>query len=106
MDDLEFQLHDITSLAQKLSTIQQSLTQQEHMLLLAIFAAAADRAVVSDPLAGTATLPVPEIQGEAAGGGGLQATLGDLQQQLLNAYVPGNYFDSVAAANKKIVGMR
>ena len=106
MADLEFQLKDISNLAQKLRTIQQSLSQQEHMLLLAIFAAAAARVTVSDPLAGTITLPVPEIRGETPGAGGLQATLGDLQQQLLNAYIPGNYFDSVAGGNDKIVGMR
>ena len=104
--DLEFNLQDISNLAQKLRGIQQSLSQQEHMLLLAIFAAAAARVTVSDPLAGTVTLPVPEIRGDTPGAGGPQATLGDLQQQLLNAYIPGNYFDSVAGGNDKIVGMR
>jgi len=106
MADLEFNLQDITNLAQKLRALQQSLSQQEHMLLLAIFAAAADRTEVSDPMAGTVTLPVPEIWGDTAGAGGSQATLGDLQQQLLNAYLPGNYVESVAGGNKKIVGMR
>lgn len=106
MAGLEFSLQDISSLVQKLQGIQQSLSQQEHMLLLAIFAAAADRVTVSDPLAGTATLPVAEIRGETPGAGGLQATLGDLRQQLLNAYIPGNYFDSVSGGNEKIVGMR
>jgi hypothetical protein len=103
--NLEFSPQDIENLAQKLGRLQPSLSQQEHMLLLAIFAAAADRAVVSDA-AGTATLPVPEIWGQVPGAGGKQATLGDLQEQLINAYVPGNYFDSVTAVNEKIVGLR
>lgn len=104
MADLEFNLQDITDLAGKMSALE--LTEQERMLLLAIFAVAAEHAEVSGG-GGTATLPMPELWGKVAGSGvGDETNLGGLQQQLLNAYVPGNYFDSATALNEKIVGMR
>ena len=68
MADLEFNPQDIENLAQKISTLQQSLTEQERLLLLAIFAAAANRAKVSGG-GGTATLPIPELWGQKAGSG-------------------------------------
>src|SRR5712664_4779044 len=105
MADLEFNAQDIKNLAQKLGSLQQFLSVQERVLLLAIFAAAANHAEVSGA-GGTATLPLPELWGQKAGAGpGQETTLGGLQQQLLNAYVPGNYFDSVTKKTDKIVGM-
>jgi hypothetical protein len=104
MADLEFNPQDITDLADKISTLQ--FTEQQRLLLLAIFAAAANRTEVSGG-GGTATLPMPELWGEIAGSGvGQDAALGGLREQLLNAYVPGNYFDSATRRRDKIVGMR
>jgi hypothetical protein len=93
MDDLEFSRQDIENLTQKLSTLE--LTEQERELLLAIFAAAADRARPSGP--GEATLPPASSAraGEAEAATDEQETLADLQQQLLDAYTPTNSFDSV-----------
>jgi hypothetical protein len=79
---LEFNREEIESLIEKLSMLE--FSEQERELLLAIFAAAADRAQQTGPT--EAKLP------QASAG---QETLADLQQQLLNAYTPGNSFDSV-----------
>jgi hypothetical protein len=111
MADLEFSQKDIEDLAQKLSTIQPPLSEQESWLLLAIFAAAAARAKPSGPDGG-ATLPRFEIRTQPPGAGAgadEQVTLTDLQQHLLNAYIPGNDFNFVAtgeiAPEPKIVGI-
>ena len=82
MTYLEFDRKEIENLIQKLSTL--NLNEQERALLLAIFAAAADRAQQTGPT--VATLPEASVGEE---------TLADLQQQLLTAYTPGNSFDSV-----------
>lgn len=86
MADLEFNRREIEDLARKLSTLESSLTVQERALLLAIFAAAADRANQTGP--GVAALP-------QASGTDEEATLADLQQQLLSAHTPGNSFNDV-----------
>lgn len=104
--DLEFNLTDVTNLAQKLSGLQQDLTQQEHQLLLAIFAAAAARATVTNAVTSTSTLPQPQVHGPASGAGPGYASAADLQEQLLNAYIPGNYFDGVNSITEKTVGSR
>jgi hypothetical protein len=100
--DLQFGPDDITGLAQKLSQVQ-GLTETEYGLLLAIFAAAAARVEVTDPATGASTLPKPEIVGLAPGPtlpDVTQVTPADLQQQLLTAYIPGNYFGGAAAAGR------
>jgi hypothetical protein len=79
MANLEFNQQELADLAGKLSTLD--LTDQERALLLAIFAAAAERVNQTD--VGVATLP-------QAGETGEEPTVEDLQQQLLNAYIPGN----------------
>jgi hypothetical protein len=86
MADLEFNRQEIEELAGKLSTLESSLTVQERALLLAIFAAAADQANQTGP--SVATLP-------QASGTDEEATLVDLQQQLLSAHTPGNSFNDV-----------
>lgn len=94
MTDLQFGPDDITGLTQKLSAVQ-GLTETEYGLLLAIFAAAAARVEVTDPGTGQSTLPKPEIVGQAPGPNlpdVTQVTPLQLQQQLLTAYIPGNYF--------------
>jgi hypothetical protein len=98
MADLQFSQQEIEDLAQKLSRIQPSLSERESTLLLAIFAAAADRAKRSDS-GGGATLPWFEIRNPPPPppGAGEQVTLTDLQQQLLNAYIPGNDFNFASA---------
>jgi hypothetical protein len=102
MADLQFSQQEIEDLAQKLSRIQPSLSERESTLLLAIFAAAADRAKRSDS-GGGATLPGFEIRNPPpAAGTGQQVTLTGLQQQLLNAYIPGNDFNF--ASEPKVVG--
>lgn len=93
MANLEFNRQEIEDLTRKLSTLE--FSEQERALLLAIFAAAADRATQTD--LGVATLPEasPDQAPGAGAGTDEQATLADFQQQLLNAYTPGNSFDSV-----------
>src|SRR5713101_6448818 len=101
MAELQFSQQEIENLAQKLSRIQPSLSERESTLLLAIFAAAADRAKRSGP--DGATLPGFEIRNPPpAAGTGQQVTLTGLQQQLLNAYIPGNDFNF--ASEPKVVG--
>jgi hypothetical protein len=90
--ELEFNLDAITSLAGKLSTVQ-GLTGPEHDLLLAIFAAAAARAQVTNAGARTSTLPKAEVSGQEATPPNVTAEI--LKNQLLNAYIPGNYFQAV-----------
>jgi len=95
VDYLEFSINDITSLANKLSTIQ-NLSAQDRALLLAIFAAAAARAEVTDSANAISTLPVAQIVGssaEAGDAGVTPATPQSLQEQLLTSYIPGNYFE-------------
>jgi hypothetical protein len=105
--DLEFNLNDVTSLAEKLKALQPNLSQQEYMLLLAIFAAAAARATVTSQAAQTSTLPVPEISGQKATTPISRVTPETLKNQLLNAYIPGNYFQAVDPSTQdKITGDR
>ena len=94
MADFEFDPADIKSLAQKLNNVKQrlGLSEQEYNLLLLIFAAAAARAEVIDGTTGRSTLPNAKIMGETVGPGDQGVTLGNLQDQLLKAYIPGNYF--------------
>jgi hypothetical protein len=94
--NVEFTSQAITDLAQKLSTVAPSLNDQELALLLAIFAAAAERAKSFNPPDLGATLPEAAIRGPAAGTAiTAPVTAQILQQQLLGAYVPGNDFDSL-----------
>lgn len=102
MADLQFSRQDIEDLAQKLSMVKPPLSEQESKLLLAIFAAAADRAKPSGPDGG-ATLPEFEIRNQPPeAGADVPVTLTGLQEQLLNAYIPGNDFNFIVTG--KIVG--
>ena len=103
VDDLEFSLDDVTSLAQKLSSIQQNLSAQEYKLLLAIFAAAAARATVTNQAAKKSTLPQAHVVGQRSGRIPDQS-LGDLQDQLIRAYIPGNYFEAVDPVAASTIG--
>jgi hypothetical protein len=101
--NLEFSQDDITGLARKLSTLQPYLSQQEYTLLLAIFAAAAAHLTGTDAVAGTSTLPKAGIFGQAAGANlpnVTNVTPAGLQEQLLTAYIPGNYFGGAAATDR------
>jgi hypothetical protein len=101
--DFEFTLEQVTSLAQKLSKVQQDLQPEEYKLLLAIFAAAAARATVTNQAAHTSTLPEPHVVGQASGPIP-QQSLNDLQDQLINAYIPGNYFQAVDPTKGRTTG--
>jgi hypothetical protein len=96
MPDMEFTQEDIDGLVQKVATLAPDLDESERVLLLAIFAMAAEHAKPSRP--GRATLPQPASLGEfpqEIDESADQATLADLRQELLNAYITGNSFDSV-----------
>ncbi len=100
MDLIQFTQAEIEELAQELSTLG-SLTDPQKELLVAIFAAAADRAKpvapagpAGQPKSPAAVLPAANIKNRAAG-----APLPDLKQALLNAYVPGNDFSDVMATS-------
>ena len=101
MAGLYFSREEIRGLAGKVARIGDLLSPKERTLLLAIFAAAAASA---DPAAGDhgPSLRTPEVsreEGTSGSGGNEQAELGDLQTQLLNAYIPGNSFDSPGRYN-------
>jgi len=106
MTNLEFTQQDIERLVDKLAAVTSTLTQQERMLLVAIFAAAANQTQPSDtPNAGL--LPVPEFWGQERGTGarrGLQPTTEELKRQLLDGYVPGKDFGGSTHIDKKVVG--
>lgn len=100
MDELEFSNEDIRKLADTLNRIE--LSGPERKLLVAIFAAAANRATPVGP-GGKAKLPGFEFrdaprQAEPSE----EVTFGDLKEQLLNAFIPGQDFTFVVRG--KIVG--
>jgi hypothetical protein len=98
--DLKFSLALVTSLAEKLSQVQ-NLTGPEHDLLLAIFAAAAARAQLVGGVDHSSTLPLAEVSGQQPPA---NVTPDILKQQLLNAYIPGNYFQAVEAFQASTIG--
>lgn len=96
MDLLQFTQAEIEELAQELSTLQ-SLNDRQRFLLIAIFAAAADRAKPvapagppGQPKSPAAVLPAPQVKNQPAG-----VVPADLKQALLSAYVPGNDFNDL-----------
>jgi len=97
MADLEFSRQDIVGLTQKLASLYGILSPQELALLRAIFAAAA--ASANPPGQNQpSTLPAASSPGPPlAAGADYDQTVAYFQQQLLNAYTPGNSFDSVTA---------
>jgi hypothetical protein len=101
MADMEFSRQDLEDLVRKVSQLQPYLSDTERQLLMAIFAAAAERAKAFGPKQ-AATLPEAESSGQPAGDGtGAQPTPEDLQRQLLAAYIPGKSFDSLTSGPSK-----
>ncbi len=99
MADLEFSRDDIVSLIEKISTLQPDFSDQEFQLLLSIFALAAEHAwPAGEPQ--TAILPEAAAPGQQPGVG--PATVDELQQQLLQAYIPGSSFDSVTGGDAEV----
>jgi hypothetical protein len=97
MADMEFSRQDLEDLVRKVSQLQPYLSERERQLLMAIFAAAAERAKPFGPKQ-AATLPEAEGARPPAGDQtGEQPTPADLQRQLLAAYIPGKSFDSLTA---------
>ena len=81
MPELQFNRKDIEDLTRKVGTLEPYLSEQEHALLLAIFAAASERA---EPRTRAATLPTAGMEHPTREAGTpRQATFGELQQQLL-----------------------
>jgi hypothetical protein len=101
MADLEFSRDDIVSLIEKISTLQPDFSDQELQLLTSIFALAAEHVMPAGELQ-TATLPEAVAPGQQAGVG--PATVDELQQQLLQAYIPGSSFDSVTGSDAEVAG--
>jgi hypothetical protein len=97
MANLEFSRRDIEGLTEKVASLYGTLSPQELALLLAIFAAAAG--ITNPPSQNQpSTLPTASSSGPPlAAGANYDATRAYFQQQLLNAYTPGNSFDSVTA---------
>ena len=93
MPELQFNQKDIEDLSRKVGTLEPYLSDEERTLLLAIFAAAS--ASAKRPSAASrkraATLPVADTNHPATRGARTprQATFGDLQRQLLDAYKAG-----------------
>jgi hypothetical protein len=97
MADLEFSRDDIVNLIEKISTLQPDFSDQELQLLTSIFALAAKHiTAVAEPeavaLPETVTLPEAVAPSQQAADG--PATVDELRQQLLHAYIPGSSFDS------------
>jgi hypothetical protein len=103
MRDLEFSEADIENLAGKLSAIEHRLTDHERDLLLAIFAAAADRARPAGQHR-PATLRAAQISARPETDAENQVTSEELRDQLLKAYAPGN--DFVFVTSRKISGVK
>jgi hypothetical protein len=102
MIEVAFDREDINELAEKIANRLHDLSPFEHALLLAIFAAAADRAEHAGDH--RATLPASQfthIPLERRKDDDVSAD--ELHRQLLEAFTPGNDFDSVVAS-AKIVG--
>lgn len=107
MADLELNRQNIEDLAQKVaSLLWPELSDPERELLRAIFANAASNA--SPPgLNQPATLPAASnLAPPLPAGADQDATLANIQAQLLTAYTPGNSFDSVTAGGNvgKVLG--
>jgi len=97
MADLEFSRRDIEGLTEKVDSLYGTLSPQELALLLAIFAAAAG---ISKPPRQNQPSTLPAASSSVpplAAGANYDVTRAYFQQQLLNAYTPGNSFDSVTA---------
>jgi hypothetical protein len=91
MADLEFSRDDIVNLIEKISRLHRDFSDRELQLLTSIFALAAKHVTpVAEPE--TATPPEAVAPSQQAGDG--PATVGELRQQLLHAYIPGSSFDS------------
>ncbi len=89
MADVKFKLKDIEALARKLSALDQFLTRKDRDLLTSIFAMAASRIEVPDPVGkAEGTLPATQAKEPPDPARG-QDPLPVLQQQLLNSYFPG-----------------
>jgi hypothetical protein len=73
MTELEFSREDVENLTRKLDSFKSQLSEREQIILLAIFSAASDRVRLS-----------------RAEAGDTGATLTDLREQLLNAFIPGH----------------
>jgi hypothetical protein len=87
MQELQFNQKDIEALTRKVATLEPYLSEQELALLLSIFAVASQRIERRNR---AATLPAADTVHPAQGAvTGRQATFGDLQRQLLDAYVAG-----------------
>jgi hypothetical protein len=97
MDHVKISKEEIEALARKVSGL--ALEPHERDVLLAIFAAAADRAEPADPNDGKGKLPATVIKDQGPGIGGPEAGVGagadepvtpaELKRRLLNAYFPG-----------------
>jgi hypothetical protein len=94
---VEFTHREIADLADKISEAAHVLTDKERVLLLAIFAIAADQAQLVDPEQGIVELPAARIDDP-------EVTRGELKLQLLRAYTPGKFFDEVHKSRKTVIG--
>jgi hypothetical protein len=97
MTDFVFNKDQIESLCEKISKLQSELTPEEVNLLLAIFAVAADQAKPrgNRGLEGTLPQSIADVQPVSPTADD-QDKIEHLKQQLLNSYIPGESFKSVA----------
>lgn len=98
VDNVPFSYEDIEHLADKLSGA--GLDDQERLLLVAIFAAAAARARPAEPF--KATLPSFAVSDKPGSEYGVEnVPLKELKHQLLNAFIPGQDFTWVTIERKQ-----
>jgi len=89
MAELQFSRKELEDLARKVGTLQPFLSDKERELLLAIFASAEHHVTVSPTKPDHGAFDEVKVLGQELTEDE-NPTLGDLQRQLLNSYIPGN----------------
>lgn len=107
MAHLGFNQRDINNLVNKLDRVMGELTDQERMLLVAIFKAAASQAERSNE--NESLLPALESWGQGSEKGTrreYKPTKEELKRQLRNGYIPGKNVGTPTHSTYKVVGPR
>lgn len=106
MDHLGFDQKDVKNLVDKLELITDKLTEQERMVLVAIFDAAAKQTERSEENENEVLLPLPGLWGAEREGARRQPTKEGLKKQLNNGFLPGKDPGTETHSGAKIVGTR
>jgi len=83
MAELEFSRREVEELARKLDSPQLQLSERERVLLLAVFSVASNQVRHSD----------------TESSGRTEATLANLREELVNAFIPGDASDFIISGH-------